>query len=255
LSPSSGAGAVAETTTQGYQPKPLPSASQTVNEPGISMPRWLKRAISIFQDLPSFASPTAFGVTAYFAFNFEHPFSDNNVCALSAMECGGWQAPAAPGGAPMVPPPQPSKPSMKDQGPGESYTDPAVQPTSPVKEKQTSDENPLVLSGGMPRHPVQHHNFPQNEKMKAWFEAKPRSIDVHEWTVIIEMEHHKAIHKWWNKEWQKFIDKHPNATKAQVENQAAKMMERAKILDKWMHRYLKFRPYYQKPYYQKLKKR
>ena len=82
-----------------------------------------------------------------------------------------------------------------------------------------------------------HHIFPQNEAMSDWF--ADRDINVHEWTVAIDPVDHDAIHYLmnWNQEWQVFMDENPDATRADVENKVAEMMEGAGILDEWMHWY------------------
>jgi uncharacterized lipoprotein (TIGR02269 family) len=38
-----------------------------------------------------------------------------------------------------------------------------------------------------------HHIYPQEEKLKKWFESK--GIDIHQWTLALEVEDHRRIHR------------------------------------------------------------
>ncbi len=52
-----------------------------------------------------------------------------------------------------------------------------------------------------------HHIYPQAKDLKEWFEEK--GINIHEWTLALEVEEHRRIHRGpnggpWNEAWRRF---------------------------------------------------
>ena len=72
-----------------------------------------------------------------------------------------------------------------------------------------------------------HHIYPQEEKLRLWFESK--GINIHEWTLALEVEDHRRIHRGanggpWNAAWRKFRDADEGATKLEIELHAGKLI-------------------------------
>jgi uncharacterized lipoprotein (TIGR02269 family) len=74
-----------------------------------------------------------------------------------------------------------------------------------------------------------HHIFPQ--AFKEWFESK--GIDIHQWTMFIETDLHKSIHRGknggpWNEAWRQFIrgQRGKEATKEEIWKYAGELCVR-----------------------------
>ena len=72
-----------------------------------------------------------------------------------------------------------------------------------------------------------HHIYPQEGKLKLWFEEK--GINIHEWTLALEVEEHRRIHRGanggpWNEAWRQFQRAKPGATKLEVELHAGRLL-------------------------------
>jgi uncharacterized lipoprotein (TIGR02269 family) len=70
-----------------------------------------------------------------------------------------------------------------------------------------------------------HHIYPQ--ELKRWFESK--GIDIHQWTLALEVEEHRRIHRGpnggpWNAAWRRFRDSNQGATKREIELHAGKLL-------------------------------
>jgi hypothetical protein len=74
-----------------------------------------------------------------------------------------------------------------------------------------------------------HHLLPQNAKMKTWFAASPRFLNVDDPEFLVCMPPGAHIGKGglhpngWNPEWAAFMADNPNATMDQVLDQLNKM--------------------------------
>jgi len=71
-----------------------------------------------------------------------------------------------------------------------------------------------------------HHIFPQEERLKLWFEGQ--QINIHQYTILIDKELHHRIHKGpgggpWNAAWRKFRAEKPRATAEEMWNHAWKL--------------------------------
>jgi hypothetical protein len=82
--------------------------------------------------------------------------------------------------------------------------------------------------------PEDHHIFPQEWE---WYFKKIPGFDIHEWTMTIPAKKHHQIHRWWNTEWALWFFEHEHPTRADVENKAVELLERAGIKEEWMHSY------------------
>jgi uncharacterized lipoprotein (TIGR02269 family) len=86
----------------------------------------------------------------------------------------------------------------------------------------------LVSQEGRRSKPYErHHIYPQEDDLKKWFESK--GIDVHQWTLALEVEDHRRIHRGarggpWNAAWRRFRDDNRGATKLEVELHAGKLI-------------------------------
>jgi uncharacterized lipoprotein (TIGR02269 family) len=72
-----------------------------------------------------------------------------------------------------------------------------------------------------------HHIYPQAKDLKEWFTDK--GIDIHQWTLALEVEEHRRIHRGanggpWNEAWRRFKNAHRNATKLEIELHAGKLI-------------------------------
>ncbi|HEX8703324.1 MAG TPA: TIGR02269 family lipoprotein [Myxococcaceae bacterium] len=72
-----------------------------------------------------------------------------------------------------------------------------------------------------------HHIYPQASDLKEWFEQK--GINIHEWTLALEVEEHRRIHRGpnggpWNEAWRRFMKDNQNATKLEIELHAGKLI-------------------------------
>jgi Predicted lipoprotein of unknown function (DUF2380) len=86
-----------------------------------------------------------------------------------------------------------------------------------------------------PSYPVDHHIFPQQDDLASWFQE--RGIDIHDYAVTVTNAEHHEIHPTWNWEWEWFKDAYPDATIADIQDHAARMMEDYDILDRFIHDY------------------
>jgi uncharacterized lipoprotein (TIGR02269 family) len=71
-----------------------------------------------------------------------------------------------------------------------------------------------------------HHLFPQEERLKRWFEIK--GINIHKYTILIDKDLHHRIHKGpsggpWNAAWRRFQRERPRATEEEMWNHAWKL--------------------------------
>jgi hypothetical protein len=82
-----------------------------------------------------------------------------------------------------------------------------------------------------PSYIVDHHLFPQ--QLESWFQD--RGVDIHDYTVAVTNAEHYQIHPTWNLEWQWFKDANEDATRADILNYGAQMMENYGILDRYIH--------------------
>jgi uncharacterized lipoprotein (TIGR02269 family) len=88
----------------------------------------------------------------------------------------------------------------------------------------------LVLESHEPPHgkPYEkHHIYPQAKDLKEWFEQQ--GIDIHQWTLALEVEEHRRIHRGpnggpWNEAWRQFQRANPGATKLEIELHAGKLI-------------------------------
>jgi uncharacterized lipoprotein (TIGR02269 family) len=86
----------------------------------------------------------------------------------------------------------------------------------------------LVIQQGQRSKPYErHHIYPQEERLKQWFESK--GIDIHQWTLALEVEDHRRIHRGanggpWNAAWRRFRDDNPDATRLEIELHAGKLI-------------------------------
>lgn len=74
-----------------------------------------------------------------------------------------------------------------------------------------------------------HHIFPQEQRLKEWFES--RDINIHKETMLLDLETHHRIHKGadggpWNAAWRKFQDAHPGATREEMYRYAGELIIR-----------------------------
>jgi len=72
-----------------------------------------------------------------------------------------------------------------------------------------------------------HHIYPQEKRLKEWFESK--GINIHEWTLALEVEDHRRIHRGanggpWNAAWWRFRRANENATKLEIELHAGHLI-------------------------------
>jgi len=72
-----------------------------------------------------------------------------------------------------------------------------------------------------------HHIYPQARDLKEWF--TDRGIDIHQWTLALEVEEHRRIHRGanggpWNEAWRRFKEDNENATKLEIERHAGKLI-------------------------------
>jgi uncharacterized lipoprotein (TIGR02269 family) len=70
-----------------------------------------------------------------------------------------------------------------------------------------------------------HHIYPQ--ELKEWF--KDKGINIHQWTLALEVEEHRRIHRGanggpWNEAWRRFQKAHRGATKLEIELHAGKLI-------------------------------
>ena len=77
-----------------------------------------------------------------------------------------------------------------------------------------------------------HHIFPQEEGLKKWFELK--GIDIHQWTLALEVEDHRRIHRGpnggpWNEAWRRYQRAHLSATKLEIELHAGELIYEFKL--------------------------
>jgi uncharacterized lipoprotein (TIGR02269 family) len=74
-----------------------------------------------------------------------------------------------------------------------------------------------------------HHIFPQEAKLKEWFELK--GINVHEWTLVLLKEDHDRIHRGarggpWNEAWRQYRDNNRGASKEAIWLHAGELIHR-----------------------------
>ncbi|HEX8705554.1 MAG TPA: TIGR02269 family lipoprotein [Myxococcaceae bacterium] len=136
-------------------------------------------------------------------------------------------------------PPQPTRPpdphTRREVGtawgsPQEVPQPVLIIPWSPSAQPLLPPGKVLVLESqepprGMPYE--KHHIYPQATDLKLWFEGK--GIDIHQWTLALEVEEHRRIHRGpnggpWNEAWRKFRDANLNATKLEIELHAGKLI-------------------------------
>lgn len=72
-----------------------------------------------------------------------------------------------------------------------------------------------------------HHIFPQEERLKKWFESK--GINIHEYTMPLLVEVHRRIHQpppggAWNAAWWKYRTEHPDAPKEEIMRYAGQLI-------------------------------
>jgi uncharacterized lipoprotein (TIGR02269 family) len=80
--------------------------------------------------------------------------------------------------------------------------------------------------------PIKHHIFSQQPKLARWFKRK--GINIHSHTMVLERAVHNRIHRGpeggpWNAEWRQFMTSNPEATQAQIWEQAVKMIFRFEL--------------------------
>jgi len=72
-----------------------------------------------------------------------------------------------------------------------------------------------------------HHIYPQARDLKEWFEGK--GINIHEWTLALEVEEHRRIHRGanggpWNEAWRQYRNANRDATKLEIELHAGQLI-------------------------------
>ncbi len=78
-----------------------------------------------------------------------------------------------------------------------------------------------------------HHIFPQEQRLKEWFES--RGINIHKETMLLDLETHHRIHKGanggpWNKAWRDFQKAHRRATKEDMYRYARELIIRFDLI-------------------------
>ena len=111
----------------------------------------------------------------------------------------------------------------------------------------------------------QHHVFPQEAELQAWFEERfaGSGENIHEYTVYLSEGEHQAVHldqtrykgkpvtltardialgrqpyRGWNNDWKAFKAAHANATAQEIFEEAGRLMDKYKISDAKIERYL-----------------
>jgi uncharacterized lipoprotein (TIGR02269 family) len=137
-------------------------------------------------------------------------------------------------------PPQPTRPPPNPQTRrevGTAWNDPQGQP-QPVLIIPWNGTAPARLPPGKVQilesqeqlrgKPYEkHHIYPQAKDLKEWFEEK--GINIHEWTLALEVEDHRRIHRGanggpWNEAWRRFQQANYDATKLEIELHAGKLI-------------------------------
>jgi uncharacterized lipoprotein (TIGR02269 family) len=137
---------------------------------------------------------------------------------------------------PQLPRPQPSPQTRAEVGTPWNGPQGLPQHVQPVFITPWNASSPALLPPGkvkflagheQPRgKPYEkHHIYPQ--ALKAWFTDK--GIDIHQWTLALEVEEHRRIHRGpnggpWNAAWRRFRDDNLVATKLEIELHAGKLI-------------------------------
>lgn len=98
----------------------------------------------------------------------------------------------------------------------------------------------LERASGKPTE--KHHIFPQEEKLKLWFERK--GINVHAWTLVLLKDDHDRIHRGpsggpWNAAWREYRQENEGASKEAIWRHAGELIHRFEL-------YGPVLPYYQR---------
>ncbi|WP_140786706.1 TIGR02269 family lipoprotein [Myxococcus xanthus] len=97
---------------------------------------------------------------------------------------------------------------------------------------QSEHRAPLLPSGP---DWVRHHLFPQAEHLAKWFARSPRSLNVHDFTLVIARDTHQRIHSGtrggaWNQEWTDFARRYPGASQQQVWEHLGKLVQKYDLI-------------------------
>ncbi|AGC41430.1 putative lipoprotein [Myxococcus stipitatus DSM 14675] len=90
-----------------------------------------------------------------------------------------------------------------------------------------------------------HHIFPQEQRLKEWFEGQ--GVKIHNYTLPIPRDLHQRIHSvgghggQWNEAWRVFSRKYPNATPEEIFKHAGELIYRFQLLGG------PIQPYYSRP--------
>lgn len=119
----------------------------------------------------------------------------------------------------------PEDPTSPGGSPFEEPLDPAGRPDRDYHERLAT-----ALANEMPVE--KHHLFPR--EFAARFAGR---VDIHEHTVPIPKDWHTELHASWNLEWRDFFVRHRTPSRAEIEEQAARMMEDHGFLEALMVRF------------------
>lgn len=145
----------------------------------------------------------------------------------------------------LPPPPVPAPRGQTRREVGTAWSGPPglsrhVQPVLVIPWNQPSP--PLLPPGQVKVEPSQevprskpyerHHIFPQAKGLKEWFTDK--GIDIHQWTLALEVEEHRRIHRGanggpWNEAWRRYQKAHLGATKLEIELHAGQLIYEFKL--------------------------
>ncbi len=96
-----------------------------------------------------------------------------------------------------------------------------------LRDQLTRQKHPLGCM--LPPEPLeQHHIFPQQKRLAAWF--KLNGIDIHTFTVFLPQSVHRRLHGGgaaggqWNEAWRRFQDQNPRATPQEIWRFAFELM-------------------------------
>ncbi|QDE89431.1 hypothetical protein BHS06_10930 [Myxococcus xanthus] len=90
-----------------------------------------------------------------------------------------------------------------------------------------------------------HHIFPQEQRLREWFEGQ--GIKIHNYTMLIPRELHQRIHNvgghggQWNEAWRVFSKNNPKASPQEIFKHAGELIHRFQLIGG------PIQPYYSKP--------
>ena len=102
------------------------------------------------------------------------------------------------------------------------------------RELLPSQKKMLEMAKALASQPREkHHIFPQEQRLKFWFES--RGINIHKETMLLDLETHHRIHKGpkggaWNDSWRNFQDTHAGATREKMYRYARELIIRFDLI-------------------------